>query len=265
MDSWTALTIAEQTLMRRAISGYPLAGTIQDYGAALRWAGASGAVPRGYTEAEQRALTPQLAAVALDLAERQLLTVHETSGRPDTLSDRERRDVLADPAHWLWNPAATRTFELGAPQPVREHWFSDANPVVDTRELPTWDELTVDERAVLVCAAESSGMLTGSFGIWPERLAGLDAAARREQVDRELAPLLPFVRAGWIEVRHHPDGGEGYTVIPLADLDHAFADPAVRNEGGDWGIGIGCVFTYAGLAVWRGGSSTAWAERLTLD
>ncbi|TDU01821.1 hypothetical protein EDD99_0198 [Streptomyces sp. 846.5] len=41
MDSWDSLTIAEQTLMRRAVAGYPLGGMIQNYGLALRWAGAA--------------------------------------------------------------------------------------------------------------------------------------------------------------------------------------------------------------------------------
>jgi hypothetical protein len=64
--------------MRRAISGYSLAGMVQNYGVALRWAGAAQAPPpRSLTEDEQRALVPQLAGVALDLAERGLLTVHE--------------------------------------------------------------------------------------------------------------------------------------------------------------------------------------------
>ncbi|QMU77234.1 hypothetical protein GXW83_17505 [Streptacidiphilus sp. PB12-B1b] len=82
MHSWDSLTIAEQTLMRRAFLGYSLAGLVQNYGVALRWAGAAEAPPlRSFTGDEQRALVPQLAGVALDLAERGLLTVHEHEER----------------------------------------------------------------------------------------------------------------------------------------------------------------------------------------
>ncbi|MEZ0090236.1 hypothetical protein [Streptacidiphilus sp. EB129] len=48
--------------------------------------------------------------------------------------------------------------------------------------------------------------------------------------------------------------------------DAAFEDPVIRYEEGDeWGVGIGCIFTYAGLAVWRGGWSSEWARRLHFD
>ncbi|MFI1105843.1 hypothetical protein [Streptomyces melanogenes] len=78
--------------------------------------------------------------------------------------------------------------------------------------------------------------------------------------------MIPFVREGWIEVQHHPDvHGDAFTVIPLDGLRSALADPAVRYEGDDWGIGVGCTFTYSGLAIWRGGWSRAWGSRLTLD
>ena len=94
MHSWESLTIAEQTLMRRGISGYPLAGMDQNYGVALRWAGATEAPRlRSYTEDEQRTLVPQLAAVGLDLAERGPLTVYEgESHRASALSWWPGRD-----------------------------------------------------------------------------------------------------------------------------------------------------------------------------
>lgn len=272
MRSWTSLTIAEQTLMRRGISGYSLAGMVQNYGVALRWAGADGAPPpRSYTEDEQRALVPKLAAVALNLAEQDLLTVHETVGplgrAADTaLAGSELHEVLTEPANWIWTPDAARRFALGAPQPVREHWFDGAHPTADTSGLPAWNELSLPQREILVCASESSGMLTGPFGIWQDPPAALDAAGRLEWIDRQLDPLLPFVRDGWIEVQHHPDeNSDAYTVIPLEGLRSALDDPSIRYDGKDWGVGIGCTFTYAGLAIWRGGWSRAWSKRMILD
>jgi hypothetical protein len=109
-------------------------------------------------------------------------------------------------------------------------------------------------------------MLTGQFGIWPDPPFGLDGAMVLEWADHQLAPLLPFARNGWMEVHHYPDeGSDAFTVIPLENLRSALADPAVRYEGDDWGVGLTCVFTYAGWAVWRGGWSREWAKRLTFD
>ena len=60
MQSWERLTVAEQTLVRRALSGAWLAGTVQIYGMALRWAGVQNVPPRSYTDEEQRRLVPIL-------------------------------------------------------------------------------------------------------------------------------------------------------------------------------------------------------------
>jgi hypothetical protein len=126
------------------------------------------------------------------------------------------------------------------------HWFSGAHPTADTSALPVWDELSVEEREVLVCAAEASGMLTGPFGIREDLPADLDAAQRPAWVDRQLAPLLPFVREGWIEVQHCPDGrSDAFTVIPLEGLRAALADAAIRYEGDEWGVGVGCRGSWA--------------------
>jgi hypothetical protein len=271
MHSWDSLTIAEQTLMRRAISGYSLAGMVQNYGVALRWAGAEEAPPpRSYTEDEQRALVPQLAAVALDLAERGLLTVEVEESRrataPVPVAGPDLLEVLTDPASWLWSTGPGRHVRLTAPQAVREHWFDSAHPSADISALRAWDELSVEEREVLVCAAEASGMLTGPFGIWEDPPADLDDSERLAWVDRQLAPLLPFVRQGWIEVQHCTDESIGaFTVIPLDGLRTALADAAIRYEGDEWGVGVGCIFTYTGLAVWRGGWSGEWGRRLNFD
>lgn len=274
MRSWDDLTTAEQTLMRRAISGYELAGTVQNYGASLRWSGAAH-VPllRSFTEDEQRALVPQLAEVALDLAAHGLLSIHEGHGPSPTAADRlltgpELREALAEPANWLWTSSPTRRFELTTAQSVREHWFADAHPTADTSALPTWAELTIAQREVLVCAAEASGMLTGAFGIWADPPAGLDTAERLAWIDRQLTPLIPFVRNGWIEVYHCPDpDSHVLAVIPLENLRTSMADPAIRHEGDtdDMFVGVSCSFTYTGLAVWRGGWSSAWATRLNFD
>jgi hypothetical protein len=270
MDSWDSLTITEQTLMRRAVAGYPLGGMVQNYGLALRWAGAATApAPRSLTGEEERALVPQLAAAAQNLADRGLLTVHEGASPTATalvpVTGPDLHEVLTDPANWISGKGPRPYLSLTAPQIVREHWFDAAHPRADTSALPTWDELSIEQREILVCAAESSGMLTGAFGIMEDMPAGLSPDERLAWVDRELAPLLPFVREGWIEVQHCPGDGS-FTVIPLDGLRTAFADPVIRyEEGGEWGIGIGCLFTYTGLAIWRGGWSSEWARRLHFD
>uniref|UniRef100_A0AAU2UY07 Uncharacterized protein n=1 Tax=Streptomyces sp. NBC_00003 TaxID=2903608 RepID=A0AAU2UY07_9ACTN len=58
-------------------------------------------------------------------------------------------------------------------------------------------------------------MLTGAFGIWQDPPADPGSMECLDWVDRQLAPLLPFVRNGWIEVRHLPDASsDAFTVIP---------------------------------------------------
>lgn len=272
MCSWDSLTITEQTLMRRAMAQNPLAGTIQANGMALRWAGAEDAPPpRSYSETEQRELVPRLGAVVLGLADRGLVSVQEAEGRFPAASDPavaggQLHAVLADPANWLWNPNSSRRFYLAAPDAVREQWGNDVYPTADAIDLPAWDELSIAQREVLVCAAEASGMLTGPFGIWEDPPGDQSDAERLDWIDRQLTLLVPFVRASWIEVQHHPDANsDAFTVIPIGSLRSALADPSVWYEGDDWGVGVGCTFTLAGLAIWRGGWSHAWGSRLNAD
>lgn len=271
VQSWGSLALAEQTLLRRAMSDSWLAGTVQVYGVDLRWAQADGAPPpRSYTEDEQRALVPLLAVVTMDLVDRGLLTVRESAGLSSvsdmTVDGTRLRAVLANADNWLWSSRTPSQFRLSTLEFVRERWFDDAYPTADTSGLFRWDQLSVDQRMVLVCAAEASGMLTGPFGIWDDPPADLDAAQRLDWVDRQIAPLLPFARDGLIEVRHYPEGSsDRFTVIAVDHLRDTLADPALWCSDLDWGVGVGCVFTYAGLAVWRGGWSSAWNARLTFD
>jgi hypothetical protein len=272
MHSWASFTPAEQTLLRRAMSDSWLAGTVQVYGVDLRWAAADGAPPpRSYTEHEQRMLVPLLAAVAMDLVERGLLTVRESAGPRPSASDMavegsRLRAVLAKAENWLWSLDTAHQFRLSASQLVREQWFDDAYPTADSSGLPRWDELDVSQRRVLVCAAEASGMLTGPFGVWDGPSAEPDATQRMQWVDRQLAALLPFVRDGLIEVRRYSGAAsDEFTVIAVDRLRDTLTDPTVWCSDLDWGVGVGCVFTHAGLAVWRGGWSGAWNARLTFE
>lgn len=271
---WNTLSPAEQTLIRRGLWQSRLAGTVQQYGIDLRWAGADDAPPpRSYTRDEQLALVPRLAAAAVGLAERGLLTVRVRQGPGAAPSDPvltgpALRDALAEPANWLWNPHPALTLDLDATEPARAWWHASAFPEEDAAGRPAWDELTDGQRELLVCASETSGLLTGPFGIWEDLPSDLTGTELTAWLDRQLAPLLPFVREGWIEVRHFAaDSTDGYTVIPLDGLRTAFADRSLRHDDGDdWGVGFGCVFTYAGLALWRGsGWNAVWGSRLTLD
>lgn len=272
MHSWASFTPAEQTLLRRAMSGSWLAGTVQVYGVDLRWAGADGAPPpRSYTEHEQRTLVPLLAAVTTDLVDRGLLTVRESPGLVSSVSDMtvegsRLRAILLKAENWLWSPTTPSRFRLSAPRFVREQWFDEAYPTADISGLPHWDELGVDQRMVLVCASEASGMLTGPYGIWDGPPAELDTTQRLDWADRQLAALLPFVRDGLIEVRRHSGAAsDAFAVVGMDRLRDTLTEPALWCSDLDWGVGVGCVFTYAGLAVWRGGWSGAWNARLTFE
>ncbi|MEV4560316.1 hypothetical protein AB0K51_25420 [Kitasatospora sp. NPDC049285] len=272
MQPWNDLTTAEQTLLRRAVYGAGLAGTVQHHGTDLRWAGSPDAPPRSLTRDEQLALVPRLAAVAADLAGRGLLTVHARQGRyaepaDPALTGDALHAALAEPDHWLWDPKRAHGHDLRAAEAADRHWRADVYPVGSADGLPDWDELSLDQQRVLVCADESSGMLTGPFGIWEDLPTELTGADRTAWVERQLAPLVPFVRDGWIEVQHHAaERGDAFTVVPLDRLADAFADPALRHDDGDdWGVGLTCTFTYRGIAVWRAGWSSAWGRRLRFE
>jgi hypothetical protein len=269
VPTWNTLSIAEQTLIRAAVSGARLAGTVQTYGAAMRWAGMPGVPPRSYTDDEQCRLVPQLADVAMTLATGGLLSIvrrrHLRGEGEVLLSGEPLRHVLAEPANWIWNPSSANDYTFRAAQQLRDRWSADVYPVVDTADFPAWEQLSREQREVLVCAAESSGMLTGAFGIWTDPPSELQGADRQAWIEEQLAPLLFFVRAGLIEVRHFPDdSSDAYSVVPVDALGQTLADPAVR-ESEDWGVGVGCVFTYDGLAVWRNAWSGGWNSRLRLD
>ncbi|MGW5434644.1 hypothetical protein ACWET9_47320 [Streptomyces sp. NPDC004059] len=63
--------------------------------------------------------------------------------------------------------------------------------------------------------------------------------------------MVQWVDKGWIEVCYFPDPKKGYMVIPAGELVATLADPAVWHEDEDWGAGITCCFTDAGLGAWR--------------
>ncbi len=271
MQSWVSFTLPEQTLLRRAMSDSSLAGMVQVYGVDLRWSGLDEAPPmRSYTEHEQRALVPLLATVTTDLVDRGLLTVRESAGPVASASDmsvegNRLRAVLTKAENWLWPPRTPSQFRLSAPRFVRKQWFDDAHPTADSSGLPRWDELDVGQRKVLVCAAEASGMLTGPFGIWDGPPAEPDATQRSDWVDSHLAALLPFVRDGLIEARRYCGTSDEFTVIAADRLRDTLTEPAIWDSNLDWGVGLGCVFTYTGLAAWRGGWSGTWNTRLTFE
>jgi hypothetical protein len=267
--TWKELTTVEQTLMRGALSPRSLAGLIQVHGMTLRWLGGAGAPPpRSYTTVEQRDLAPRFAAAALKLASCGALSVHDASTGTTgaALTGDQLRKVLAEPSTWIWSPRPTVRYELDAAASVREMWWHSAFPPVDDTGHPSWADLTRPEREVLVCAFESSGYLTGPFGIWSDPPLGLSGAALDRWIEEQLAPLGGFVRAGLIEVRHFPvPDSDAYTVIGLEYLHTAFSDRTLRYTGDAWGVGLGCVFTFSGAAIWRSKWSRAWHERLTLD
>jgi hypothetical protein len=255
MISWDSLDLTEQMLLAGAVRRIHLAGAVARLGQMRRWAGVRDAAAlRSYTEAEEREVSVEVSAAALDLADRGILLVRDQRGLGyqgvgPVLPPEEARAVLADPERWLWISPSVRDFDLDTPEDVREQLMDHAWPVADVR-MPSWGELTDDEQEILICATELSGYLTGPYGIWSDPPADLDTAERRAWVGEQLAPLLPFVREGWLEVRHVWDHVDfHYTVVPLEQLLDAFSDLELRYQGDEWGVGFTCVYTLAGYAA----------------
>ncbi|SEM31405.1 hypothetical protein [Streptacidiphilus jiangxiensis] len=253
MRDWDSLTLAEQTLLRGGARNALPAWSPEHYSTARRWAGCADAPLRSITVEEAERLAAELRPVALDLHDRGELFVAEATGKPpfhlhDRLPPADQRAFLADPDNWRLAPTQKRRTVLDVDPALSEHLTS----FVDRLPAEGHPTFGPAEERLLVCAFEYSGWLTGAYGIWPDPPQDLDAAARLAFVDDQLAPLLPLVRNGWIEVRHvtATDSTE-YTVIPADRLREAAADPSIRYEGDAWGIGLTCCLTLAGVAAWR--------------
>lgn len=253
MRDWDSLTLAEQTLLRGGARNGPPAWVPENYSTARRWAGYADAPLRSLTAEESEQLAAELRPVALDLHDRGELFVAEERGRRwpldlHPLPPADQHAYLADPDNWRHGPAGERRIVLDVPPAVREHLTSFVDRL-DAKDHPTLGEA---ENELIVCAYEYSGWLTGPFGIWDDLPPDLDHAARLAFVDEEMAPLLPMVRNGWIEVHHvAAAGSHEYTVLPLERLREALTDPAIRYEGDEWGVGVTCCLTYAGVAISR--------------
>ncbi|MFD8756008.1 hypothetical protein ACFV0O_34285 [Kitasatospora sp. NPDC059577] len=257
-ETWDDLTVTEQVLMRRAVSGHRLAGAPQHVAAVLRWAGSPDvAALRGATVEEQRARVPELAAATVRLVGAGWLTVHR--GRPMVQSDDdpavsgpELEQVVADPATWLHGPVGETVLTVRASDGGLARWEVRAYPP-GGRDAPVRERFSGAEEAVLVCAMEASGWLTGPFGIFADLPPELTGDERRAFVEEETAPLARFVGDGSIEVHHvaRPDSAD-FTVVPLDDLVEAFCDRELRCDDSDeWGIGFTCVLTQSPATALR--------------
>ncbi|MFI1073244.1 hypothetical protein [Streptomyces puniciscabiei] len=200
---------------------------------------------------------PLLAGTVLDLAGRGLLDVRRADGPwPEStdpvLSGQELRRVLTDPEQWIPARASAETRLAVGAAGLRARWQARAFPAPASGGFPHREEWTEVEETLLICTLEVSGWLTGPFGVLqsPEEDWSLDE--RLAWVEPQIAPLVRWVEQGWIEVYYFPGREEGFTVVPAGELLTTLAGPAVWHEDDDWGAGVTCEFTDAGLGAWRG-------------
>jgi hypothetical protein len=261
LKSWSELSAVEQSLMRGGLRKRRTTGTIQAHGMVLRWTGAQAApLIRGYTSAEQHELIPEFADAAANLVAQDLLEVRAMSGDhlredADPAVPREDLDrVLYELATWIWNAEQQSSHWLDASQAAHRDWYQPAYFSTACSDRLAYRELNELQRAIIVSAMEASGMLTGPFGIWDQPEPELTPAARSAVVDEMLAPLLPFVRDGLLEVQFRSDArSDAYTVIPLDELRTAFTGAEIwrDREEADFFEGAHAVFTLAGYATWH--------------
>jgi hypothetical protein len=135
--------------------------------------------------------------------------------------------MLNDPGTWIRSPKSGRGAVPRAPHAAGERWVCDVlRPRLRRRRAAGRAELTGEEKEILVCAFGAGDWLTGPFGIREDPPPDLDAAARAVWVERQIEPMVPWVRASWIEVPYITEAdGDGYTVIPHERLAEALADP----------------------------------------
>ncbi|WP_457034192.1 hypothetical protein [Kitasatospora sp. P5_F3] len=202
MKTWDELTLTEQVLVRRAVSGIIARGTARHVTAVLRWAG-SPEVPRRRDASleEQTARVPELAAATLRLVAGGWLTLRRALGTAFVQEDSpevvgaELEQVVADPATWIWTPdgeSKVPSLSLRATEEGDRHWEAAANAPGAPPTIHQLD-LTEAEDRVRVCAMEMSGWLTGPFGILADLPSGPAGEELRAYVAADLAPLpLPW-------------------------------------------------------------------------
>ncbi|WP_229900940.1 hypothetical protein, partial [Streptomyces capoamus] len=193
---------------------------------------------------------------ALDLVGRGLIEVRVADGaRPGTtgpvLGGQEVQEVLSAQERWMTTTTSMGAVWLSAPEAVHARWQADAFPAPASGGFPPPGERTPVEETLLICTAEASGWLTGPYGVLesPEDGSGRDESLA--WVEPQIAPLIQWVERGWIEVHYYPGRNGSFTVIPARELLTTLAAPAVWHEDGDWGEGVTCEFTDAGLGAWR--------------
>jgi hypothetical protein len=260
LKPWPELSAIEQSLVRAGLRKSNTAGTIQAHGMALRWEGASHApLAGGYSYADQRALVRAFADSAAGLTAQGVLSVRFASAsyRRDTdhlVDTSDLGHVLHDPLTWIWDARNPSRYWLDVSQQAHARWYHSAYFAAARTEYPAWDGLSEPERAILVSAMEASGMLTGPFGIWSQPGPTLSPSQRLAAVDDLLAPLLPFVREGLLEVQYRADASsDAYTVVPLSELRSAFNGVEIWHDCEEAGFfeGAHAVFTFAGYATWH--------------
>lgn len=258
---WTELSGLEQALVRCGLRQRRTSGVIEAYGSALRWEGAPDApLVGGYSSAEERALIPGFADAAAGLISQGILRVRRIAGdyldeEVDPVVDFGDLDgVLRDPGTWIRETQKPEPYWLDASPAAHELWYHPAYLAMARTDYPAWRDLGEPERRILVSAMEFSGSLTGYFGIWCQPDPELTPTQRLAAVDELLAPLLPFVRDGLLEVQYRADVASGsYTVIPLEELRSAFNGVEIWHDGDDAEFfeGAHAVFTLAGYATWH--------------
>ncbi|MFJ8623595.1 hypothetical protein ACIRD3_12230 [Kitasatospora sp. NPDC093550] len=251
MKTWNELTLVEQVLVRRAVGGTGPRGTVHHVASVLRWAGSPEA-PRWRDDSPENeaARVRELASAVLRLVADGWLTLRRAHGTAFVREDSPQvvgadlEQVVVDPATWVWRADAgskAPDLSLRATEEGGRRWTAAVNAPGAPLTIHQLD-LSEDEDRFRVCAMELSGWLTGPFGILGDLPPGLVGEELREHVAQELAPLVRFVREGWIEVRHFAEPGTELTVVPLEDLLDAFGDRELRcDDRDDWGVGFTCV------------------------
>lgn len=136
--------------------------------------------------------------------------------------------------------------------------------VRNTRGVSTWDELTHEQRVLLVNASEHD-FLPNALGDW--RPAGATSHEDRiARIDELVAPLLAMVDAGWVEVRRFArvDSDE-YETLSCEELPEMLGDPALWDWWWDSpGPTVAIVFTERGGQLWRTHWAKTWHQRLRI-
>jgi hypothetical protein len=127
----------------------------------------------------------------------------------------------------------------------------------------SWEELTHEQRVLLVNASELSSLSWALAGWRPVGVATEDE--QLDRIDELINPLLTMVDDGWISAVRQSRTSTGFEKIPREELAAIFTDGACWDCENDFTERcVWLVFAEHGARLWKSGWASSWHKVLRI-